>query len=271
MCDSEASVSCLSSETFDSIQTQRALQLTPSSTHLKAANQLPIETRGTVTLPVQIGSNVFHHKFHVLAKSKADCLIGLGFLDDHICDPLFLKKTLQIAQSSSVPLYHKTFKIPFGQVFRVIAQDTVSIPAGHSMIIPACIPDWKRSPVELVGTFEPHQKFNGDKDLTAPDMLFTKTEDIIPLVIENSGDSPITVYKHTKLGSLEVISREQIQNIGIDKTGLVNETKMTNMIDEKYDLNLVKVSIDHNLSAPIQSPIPDLVRINFQIAECPFI
>ena len=32
VCDSEASVSCLSSETFDTLQTQRALQLTPSTT-----------------------------------------------------------------------------------------------------------------------------------------------------------------------------------------------------------------------------------------------
>ena len=111
------------------------------------------------------------------------------------------------------------------------------------MIVPACIPDWKRSPVELVGSFEPHQKFNGDKDLTAPDMLFTLTEDTIPLAIKNSGDSPITVYKHTTLGSSEVISREHFQNIGTAQTGLANDTKMTDIVDEKYDLNLVSEGI----------------------------
>ena len=171
---------------------------------------------------------------------------------------MFSKKTLQIAHGSSVPLYHKTFKIPFDQVFRVIARHTVSIPAGHSMIVPDCIPDWKRSPVELVGSFEPHQKFNG-KDLTAPDMLFTLTEDTIPLVIENSGDSPITVHKHTTLGSSEVISRERIQNIGTAQTGFANDTKMTDMVDEKYDLNLVKGSIDHELYAPIKSQFSALI------------
>ena len=133
------------------------------------------------------------------------------------------QKTLQITQGSSVPLYHKRFKIPFGQVFHVIAQDAVSIPAGHSIIVPACIPDWKQSPVELLGSFEHHRNFNGEKDLTAPDM-FKITEDTIPLVIENSGDSPVTVYKHTTLGSSEVVSREQIQKIGTDQTGPATES-----------------------------------------------
>ena len=92
VCDSGASVSCLSSEIFDSLRSQHKLQLVPSNTQLKAANQLPIECRGIVQLPVRIGSKLFNHAFHVLVKS--DCLIGLEFLDDHKCDPMFSKKQI---------------------------------------------------------------------------------------------------------------------------------------------------------------------------------
>ena len=111
VCDSGASVSCLSSAIFDSLQSNTPLKLSPSTKQLKAANQLPIETRGTINLPVQIAEKVFDRTFHVLAKSESDCLIGLGFLKDHKCDPMFSKKNL-ICDSVSVPLYNKNFEIP---------------------------------------------------------------------------------------------------------------------------------------------------------------
>ena len=79
VCDSGASVTCFSSAILDSLQSKTPLKLSPSTTQLKAANQLPIETRGTVNLPVQIAEKVFDHTFHVLVKSESDCLAGLDF------------------------------------------------------------------------------------------------------------------------------------------------------------------------------------------------
>ena len=97
VCDSRASVSCLSSAIFDSLQGSKTpLKLSLSTTQLKTANQIPIETRGTVNLRVQIAEKVFDHTFHVLVKSESDCLIGLDFLEVHKCDPMFSKKKLLI-------------------------------------------------------------------------------------------------------------------------------------------------------------------------------
>ena len=149
VCDSGASVSCLSSAICDSLQSKTLLKLSPSTTQLKAANQSPIETRGTVNLPVQIAEKVFDHTFHVFVKSQSDCLIGLNFLEDHKCDPMFSKKKLLICDSVSVPLYHKKFEIPYNKVFRVVSQDNISIPSGPSTVVPAFIPDWKRPPIAL--------------------------------------------------------------------------------------------------------------------------
>ena len=67
ICDSGASVSCLSSEIYDSLKLKHSLRLEPALRQLKAANQLPIETRGVVRLPISLGGRKLEHNFHVLA------------------------------------------------------------------------------------------------------------------------------------------------------------------------------------------------------------
>ena len=258
VCDSGASVSCLSSAIFDSLQSKTPLKLSPSTTQLKAANQLPIETRGTVNLPVQIAKKVFDHTFHVLVKSESDCLIGLDFLEDHKCDPMFSKRKLLIGDTASVPLYHMKFEIPYNKVFRVASQDTISIPSGHSAVVPAFIPDWKRPPIALAALFEPNGRFNGDKALTAPDMLFNYSEDIIPVVVENSGDEPVTLYKDTTLGTSKIVPKEHIQNVGIHKPKKKPPTKF-NRNDEKYNLIHVKTAVDNQLPFPLQDEFGSLI------------
>ena len=258
VCDSGASVSCLSSSVFDSLQPKTPLKLLPSTTQLKAANQLPIETRGTVSLPVRIADRVYDHTFHVLVKSESDCLIGLDFLEDHKCDPLFSKKKLLISDSISVPLYHKKFEIPYNKVFRVVSQDTISIPSGHSVVVPAFIPDWKCPPIELVAAFEPNERFSGEKALMAPDMLFNLTADVIPVIIENSGDEPITVYKDTTLGTSEVVPKEHIQNVGMSRSRETQEAKF-DKLDDKYDLRHVKTAVDEQLSTSLQKKFDKLI------------
>ena len=193
------------------------LKFSPLTTQLKAANQLPIETRGTVNLPVQIADKVFDHIFHVLIQSESDCLIV----------PLFSKKKLLICNSVSVPLYYKTFEIPDDRVFRVVSQNTKSTPSGHSVVVPAFFPDWKRPPIELAAAFEPNERFNGAMALTAPDMFFNLTEDMIPVVIENSVDEPVIVYKDTTLNTSEIVSKEHKQNVGKNRPekGDKQETK----------------------------------------------
>ena len=59
-------------------------------------------------------------------------------------------------------------------------------------MVPAFFPDWKRPPMALAALFEPNGRLNGDKALMAPDMLFNYSEDVIPVVIENSGHEPVT-------------------------------------------------------------------------------
>ena len=81
--DSGASVSCLSSENYDSPKVTHFLKLELTLRQLEAAFQLPIETRGVVNLRITLGGNKFEHNFPILAKLEANCLIGVEFLEDH--------------------------------------------------------------------------------------------------------------------------------------------------------------------------------------------
>ena len=258
VCDSGASVSCLSSAIFDSLQSKTSLKLSPSKTQLKAANQLPIETPGTVNLPVQIAEKGFDDTFHVLVKSETDCLIGLDFLENHKCDPMFPKKKLLIWDSVSVPLYRKKFQNPYKKFFRVVAQYTTSIPSGHSAVVQVFIPDWKRPPIASAALFGPNRWFNGDKALTAPDMLFNYSEDVIPVVTENSSDEPVTLYKVTALGISEIVQKEHIQNVGVHKPKDKSQTRF-NRTDEKHNLMHVETAVDNQLSVSLQGEFGSLI------------
>ena len=239
VCDSNASVICLSSTIFDSLRTKTPLHISPSTTQLKAANQLPTEMRGSVNLPVQIAEKVFNHTFHVLVKSDSDCLIGLDFLEDHKRDQMFSKKKVFLIDLVSVPFYHKKFEMPFNKVFRLVLQDTVSILSGHSVVVPAFIADWKRPPIALAALFEPKRRFNGDKALTSPDRLPNYSEDVIPVIIENSNDGPVTLYKDTTLENSEIVPKEYMQNVRVHKPKVKSQTKF-NRTDEKHKLKHVK-------------------------------
>ena len=81
ICDSGASMSSTSIEIYVSLKTKHSLKMEPSRTQLEAASQLPIKTGGIVNIPVKKKSGMkVEQKFHVLAKSEADCLIGRDFL-----------------------------------------------------------------------------------------------------------------------------------------------------------------------------------------------
>ena len=66
------------------------------------------------------------------------------------------------------------------------------------------------------------------------------------MVIEKSGDEPVTVYKDTALGNSEVIPREHIQNVGISRARSKQETKVDKM-DDTYNLRHVKTAVDVQL------------------------
>ena len=213
VCDCGASVSCLSPSIYDELKQTHKFDLRPCLRKLKAANGLPIEVKGVVRVPVVIGPKSYEHDFCVIDKSEADCLLGLDFLEKNKCDPLISCMKLQIDSKSFVPLYHKQYEYGHDKVFRVISTETLSVPPGHTRIIPAHIPNWKRPPIQVSALFQPKDKYEPNNEVSAPHVLFDFAEEVIPIDIDNKTEEEITVYKNTTLEFSEVLPEAVINNI----------------------------------------------------------
>ena len=105
-CDGGASVSCLSEKLFDQINENHHVRLQPSRTRLGTANQMPIQIKGTVSVPIKIGPKTYDHTFYVSKKAVSDFLLELK---TNNCHALFSESKLKNDRNTLVLLYRKQF------------------------------------------------------------------------------------------------------------------------------------------------------------------
>ena len=255
VCDSGASVSCLSEKLFNQINEKYQVKIQPSTTRLSSANQMPIQIEGTVSVPIKIGPKTYEHTFYVLIEEASDCLLGLDFLETNKCDALFSESRLKIDINTLVPLYRKQFSFDEKQVYRVVALEKVSIPPQHIMIVPGTIPGWEAPPVAKVALFEPHERFIDNENQIAQDAFFSFEKGIVPITVANKNDEVLTIFKDTTLGSSQLVSDRLIQEKN------QKQLKNYNEIDPKYDLENVKKAIskekNNNCRADFRNLIDD--------------
>ena len=94
VCDSGASVSCLGGKLFNQISEKHYVNIQPSRTGFSTANQMPVQFKGTVSVPIKIGPKTYEKTFHVLKEAASDCLLGLYFLETSNCDALLSESKL---------------------------------------------------------------------------------------------------------------------------------------------------------------------------------
>ena len=157
-----------------------------------------------------------------------------------------------------VPLYHKLYSIQTDQVFRAVATDSVLLRASHSMIIPAHIPGWKRPPIELAATFEPYEQFETENQVSADHVLFNFAKEVIPVMVSNCGDEAVMINRKTTLGQSELVEMEKIQIISTLRGR--KSPKLTDKKDAKYDLTLIKKSIDTGIIPETKVAFSDLIN-----------
>ena len=162
---------------------------------------------------------------------------------------------LKLDSNSSVPLYYKQFDYGNDNVFRVISTETLSVPPGQKRIIPAHIPNWKRPPIQLYALFEPRDKFAPNKDVSAQNVFFDFTEEVIPIAIDNKTEEEITIYKNTTLGFSEIV-QEAVKN-NISKVPKLLPALIKN---NKYDLNILKKSVDKDIPKRFHDQFGSLVK-----------
>ena len=116
VCDSRASVSCLSENFFNQINENHQTKIQPSTTRLSSANQMPMQIKGTVSVPVKIGSQAYEHTFYVLIVAASHCLLGLDFLETNNCDALFSEGKRKIDRNALIPHDRKQFSFDEKQI-----------------------------------------------------------------------------------------------------------------------------------------------------------
>ena len=253
VCDSGASVSCLSEKLFNQINENHQVKIQPSTIRLSSANQRPIQIKGTVSVPIKIGLKKYEHTFYILIQAASECLLGLDIFETNKCDALFPERKLKIDRNIMVPLHRKQFSFDEKHVYRLVALEKVSIPPQHVMIVPGTIPVWKAPPVARVAWFEPHERFIDNENQIAQDALFSYEKGIVPITIANTKDKVLTVYKNTTLGSSQLVSDRLTQEIN------QKQMKNYNEADPKYDLENVKKAISKEMNNNCRADFRNLI------------
>ena len=188
VCDSGASVSCLSEKHFNQNNENHQVKKQPNTSKLSTANQMPSQIKSTVSVPITIAPKKYERTFYVLIETASDFLLGLDFLGTNFCDALFSESKLKIDRNTLVPIYRKQFSFEEKQFCRVLPLKKVSIPPQQVMIVPGKTPCGKAPPVARAALFEPNERFITNENQIAQDAVFGFEKGIVPKS-ENSSES----------------------------------------------------------------------------------
>ena len=235
VCDTGASVSCLSPKVFVRLPPKIQSSLKPCSKRLLAANQGEIKVKGEVTVEMKIASMTFRHTFLVLEASEAECLLGLDFLETHKCDPMFSEMKLRLNRDTSVNLFHRTAPVQSWHypVMRVVARETSFIPSGHEANILGKIDLDDHNLLTKAGIFEPSQSFCDKQNVLAFNTLSELQEDAIPARIINPGEDRM-IYKGSTLGTFNIL-----QDDTFAQNNVASQSKQKHTAITKYDLKSI--------------------------------
>ena len=210
VCDSGATVSCLSSDIFGKLLKLGQKKILATESELVAVNKLAVTFIRTIRLPIINVLKPYENEFHVPINSEPDCFLGLNFLRTHMSDLLFSNDWLQLDSKNHVPLYHRKHNHELNTVFRVKATETVSVPAGHAMIWPAWIQERKWPLTEMPAPFDPVVLISTLKKAVVPNVFFHFAENVPFTFEKNRGCSNHGVWKHN-IGFLWILFRPSVE------------------------------------------------------------
>ena len=113
------------------------------------------------------------------------------------------------------------------------------------------------------------------EDNSVPNILFDFSDGMIPVILINTTDSEITIYKNTTLGSSELVSDEIINNVShplVAPSASPAAGSVHSRTDSsKYDLQIVITSVDPTIHRQYHQQFAALAnefRRIFSSSEC---
>ena len=113
----------------------------------------------------------------------------------------------------------------------------------------------EKTPIQVCALFEPKDKFEPKNEVSAPNVLFDLTEEVISIAIDNGTEEEIKIYKNTTLGFSEIVPEAVINNISKLPKPLPVSIK-----NNKYDLNIQKKSVDKDNPKHFHDQFGSLVK-----------
>ena len=262
VCDSGASVSCISQRLLEQLPVNFQNQLQPAHRRLSAANQAEIPVSGRVTLPISLVGNRYQQQFFVLKSSEADCLLRLDFLEYNHCDALFSSMQLRFHNSQTVPLFHsrKALWDTSPEQVKLIARETTFIPAGHEAVILSELLT-QSFPEKSEGIFEPSPAFCKKHQLLAFSSLCESGE-VIPARLINPVED-VTIYKGTSLGSFSAVGSAEIAAMNRAIADLPDNRQ--SQFPDKYDVKEVLKETQFSMDSQIRAQLAQLLRTFFEV------
>ena len=194
--DTGASVTIMSYETFDAINSSKQPTLNPIRGDLTLADGRELQTRGTANFKIKIGSRNIEHEA-VVAAIRGPGIIGLDFMMEHKCTLNLGTKQLMIGTEAIDMHLEKNL-----HCCRVAIQDTIVLPGNSEFVAPGklAVPRGKR-PLPLYGILEPAKSFVDKTQALVGRTLASVADDgILPVRLLNLQSEPIVVYKGTVAG-----------------------------------------------------------------------
>ena len=216
VCDTGASVSCLSPKVFIRLPQKIQSSLKPCSKRLLASKQGEIKVKGEVTVEMKIASMTFRHAFLSLEASAAELKLRLN-------------------RDISANLFHRTAPVQSWNypVKRVIAGETSFIPSGHEAINLGKIELDDHSLLQKAGIFETSQSFCDKQNVLAFNTLSELQADAIPARIINPGEDRM-IYKGSTLGTFTILEDDTLAQNNVAIQSKPKHTAIT-----KYDLKSI--------------------------------
>ena len=200
--DTGAGVCLIKTQVWERVKS-KADTLEPDTSHrLVGVDGIPIKVQGFTTVQLTIAGAKFRHKFIIADQITADAILGIDFLEANKCI-LNLAKGELVVNDKAITLSPQGPADTVGCV-KVTLMDTVIIPASSEMEVRARICSTTKG-LWLVEGNEANQS-----PVCVARALVTIQYETVPLRVVNTGLTPTTLYKNSRIATAEQINESII-------------------------------------------------------------
>ena len=266
---------------------------TSKMTKVRGVSGNYLNVLGNTNISCKIGEFPFHLTNITVVEEMADCvfIIGRDILEPHNCIINFRDLTLQIDEHK-FPLIKAYQGKHLKRPVAVHSSSTYNIPAHSSSIISCHLRSRQQGKnpklyLTTSGAFEPCPKYNHES--IVPNCLINTNRGKSHILIYNTSDHPLCIYKHKKVGNLETFHCSELSALNsvvgrhtttpsppLQPRHAMPDSQVNSIKDEISDISdrITKLCKNHEMHNPMVKNINTLsnlstARVNFKTHNTP--